>query len=67
MTTLANVGGVTGATRPSIGATRAPVGYRGAATQTYVGSRDGKPYLTALVTGSAGTFTASPDALCHLN
>jgi hypothetical protein len=44
--------------------TRADVGYRDAATSTWVGSYDGGARLTALVSRQGDVWSAGPDAVC---
>jgi hypothetical protein len=42
----------------------APTGYSGAATQTWVALRRGRPAFSVVVTGTEGSFNAHPDVLC---
>lgn len=62
---LAGLANRTGAGSSGLTAEQAPVGYSGAATQTWVVARDGRPYLSALVTREGGSSTAVPDRLCR--
>jgi hypothetical protein len=54
-------------TSPVVAATRASIGYADGMPQTWIATVAGKPYLTALVSGSSGNFTADPDAVCAAN
>jgi hypothetical protein len=42
----------------------APTGYSGSKTQTWIGSRRGRPYASILVTDSGSSYVANPDVLC---